>query len=215
MKKIIKLTESELHNIVKESVSKLLKEYYQSNRLKQWAKSHGGVIKNYDPEKPETRFNMQDSLGDVTDDQILYMKEFPSYQEADDAEWNLKHSGQYGKRSDWDMKAYFTIYTANDGTALLVGLDRSTFKTGETWGGTRSKKKADRIWRGKTSDELKNTYQYHPRAEYLGVRTSKDFEDLKKDNNQLKQKMSPEEWDEYMKGVNQDHRDSINRRFPK
>ena len=205
-----------MHNIVKESVSKLLKEYYQSNRLKQWAKSHGGVIKNYDEERPETRFNSQDSLGDVTDDQILYMKEFPSYQEADNESWRLRHEGsRYGQRSEWDTKAFFTIYTANDGTALLVGLDKTSFKTGETWGGTRSKKKADRIWRGKTSDELRNTYQYHPRAEYTGVRTNKDFEGLKRYNNKLKQTKTPEEWEEYIEGVNQDHRDAINRRFPK
>ena len=214
-KTTVKLTEGDLRDIVKESVTRLLKEYYQSSRLKQWAKSHGGVIKKYEPDNKHTRFVQQDSLGDITDDQILYFQEFPSYQEASDEKFRLKNNGQYGKRSDWDMKAFFIIFTANDGTALLVGVDRNTFETTPTWGGERSKKLGDRVWRGKTSDQLKDTYFYHKKADSVGVSNNRDFKNLRDRNNELRQKMSPEEWDEYMKGVNKDRQDYIDRNFPR
>lgn len=38
------------------------------------------------------------------------------------------------------MKCYFTIYRANDGMCLLVGIDRNNIETGVTWGGEVSKK---------------------------------------------------------------------------
>lgn len=46
MKKIIRLTEGDLHRIVNESVNKILKEAFKSPKLDALAKQHGGIRKS-------------------------------------------------------------------------------------------------------------------------------------------------------------------------
>ena len=135
-----------------------INEAFKSNQLRQWFKEHGGVKNRYNDEKHSNLIDkrvMQDGLGDVSDDAILYTEEFNDYNEALNKKWQLKRSNPNTRqKSDWDMKAYFTVYQANDGICLLVGLDRSKIKTGSTWGGELTKKTADRVmnngWNFKT-----------------------------------------------------------------
>ena len=217
MKKTIRLTESDLHRIVENAVSNLLSESFNSSFLRNWAESHGG-IKLYDEYvnskgEVERYKTMQDGLGDISDEDILYHEEFDSEKDAGWKKFYMKQPNGQGKRSDWDMRAHFVIYKANDGTCLLVGIDRKAFPTTPTWGGTVGKKRGDRVWRGKTADELKDTYTYHKKAGSFGVHTNKDFENLKNHNRQIRKKMTPEEWQEYMDMQHKGKKDYLDRYF--
>ena len=61
MKNIIRLTESDLHNIVKESVQRILSEGFASPRLKKAARQHGGVRsvnKKYQLDKNDLSYDL-------------------------------------------------------------------------------------------------------------------------------------------------------------
>ena len=61
MKNIIRLTESDLHNIVKESVQRILSEGFASPRLKKSARQHGGVRsvnKKYQLDKNDLSYDL-------------------------------------------------------------------------------------------------------------------------------------------------------------
>lgn len=204
-----------------------LNEAFNSNQLKQWFKKHGGVKKTFAEEGfPENRVP-QDGLGDVSDDMILYLQEFENLSDASSALRNLKHSDNRHKRSDWDMAAHFVIYRANDGCCLLVGLDRKQIKTRPTWGGDRLEKSGDRYWRNEHNPYYvdsygnwqsdKQVYHYGKKAQSHGVyhnEITNGFQGLKNNNQRLKGKMSPEEFNEYIQGNIRRHKDYVRNHFP-
>lgn len=204
-----------------------INEAFKSNQLRQWFKEHGGVKNRYNDEEHSNLIDkrvMQDGLGDVSDDVILYTEEFNDYNEALNKKWQLKRSNPNTRqRSDWDMKAYFTVYQANDGSCLLVGLDRSKIKTGSTWGGELTKKTADRVmnngWNFKTRSNRyvddSDTYYYRGKARDFGLRTNADFKGKQSDNKRIKSQMSDAEWKEYMDNRIAHMQDYVNRHYPK
>lgn len=195
-----------------------INEAFKSNTLRQWFKEHGGVKKRfeeYDDTVP------QDGLGDINDNDILYTEEFEDFNSAATKKFNLKRPSN-GRRSDWDMKCYFTIYRANDGTCLLVGLDRKTVPTSHTWGGEVTKKYAGRKWRDDKEPHNKNhyvddkgTYYYSRKGKDFGMYTNRNLQDLKRNNQRIKSRMSDEEWNDYMDKRVKSMRDYVNRHYPK
>ena len=148
---------SYLHNIICENINNMLMEAIPSKKLASIVKMHGGVNRAYD----------QDGLGEITDDQILSMQEFPNINAAIAARRQyLQPNGSH--RSDSDMQNFFQIYNLADGTAILVGLDRNKIQTKSTWGGERLATKANRVnaygWNHKNRDtkylDDSNTYYY-------------------------------------------------------
>lgn len=89
MKKIIRLTESDLHNIVKKSVNRILKEGVLGN---DWRQNENDVLNNYEPfedqierYKAEDEFRNQHDWGAQGDEDI----DPTYYDESDDVlGWN-------------------------------------------------------------------------------------------------------------------------------
>lgn len=193
---------------IDESVKRQMNESIKSSTLKQWFNEHGGVKRLYDDEKYGNLIDKrvrQDGLGDVTDGDIIYTEEFGDENDAFEKMWQLKKPSRRGERSDLDMRAMFTVYKANDGSCLLVGLDRNTVETGPTWGGEMTKKTADRIrnngWNFKTRNNRyvddSDTYYYGGRGRYFGLKTNSDYKGKMKDNKRIKSQMSDDEWKDY------------------
>lgn len=175
----------------------------------------------------------QDALGDITDDDIVYMKVFepepneklvqrgqrPVENRAQNHAWDLNHPvGRDGRRHYYNNNAHYTVYKANDGACVVVGLDPQRVPIGVTWGGHESKKRADRYWNnGEKSryEDDSDTYYYNPqgRARNFGMHTSKNYQGLKHDHQNLRQRMSPEDFDEYIKGRVQDQKDFLDRHY--
>ena len=188
---------------------KHLNESFNSNELRNWFKLHGGVMKTFEKDGYPNMNVRQDALSDVNDNDILYLEEFPSYNEAVRKMNKVKKSDSYGRRSDYDMKCYFTIYRANDGMCLLVGIDRNNIETGVTWGGEVSKKGSDRHWRdernlrhkygtNKYTDDS-DTYYYSQKGNDFGLKTNHQFKGIAKDNANIRNRMSDDEWNKYQK----------------
>lgn len=195
---------------VQESRTRWLNESFNSNELRGWFKLHGGVKNRYDePEYNNLKDKrvFQDGLGDVKDEDIVYLEEFPNYNDAYYKKRSLTKSDSYTRqRSDWDMKAHFAIYKANDGSCLLVGLDRNTVPTGITDGGSKvTKKVADRVnsngWNFKTRSNRyvddSDTYYYGKKGNYFGLYKNDNYKGLKSDNERIKNDMSDDEWKAY------------------
>jgi hypothetical protein len=188
----MKIKESELKTMIKESISKILLEAFKSNKLRDFFKNHGGVDTYY----------RQFSLGDISDEQINYYQEMPTHNDAIKLIWDLKRPDSRGIRSDADMKSLFQCYTAKDGTSVVVGIDRKTIKTGSTWGGAEEKKVADRLmsngWNFKTRDNRyvddSDTYYYNSPAKDFGLYNSDNYKGKLSDLE--KQKGHPD-YDEY------------------
>lgn len=192
---------NETHPSIKENKNRI-NEAFKSNSLKQWFNKHGGVKNKYDDEKYSSLIDkrvMQDGLSDVSDDEIVYTEIFDDYNEALNKKFLLK-------KSKWNMDKYFTVYQANDGTCILIGLDKNKVKTGHTWGGELTKKTADRImnngWNFKTRSNRyaddSDTYYYGKNAGHFGIRRNQDFKGKQSDNKRIKSQMSDAEWKEYM-----------------
>ena len=211
----ITLSEGDIKSIINESVkqyeTQVLNEGLKSNTLKTWFKQHGGVKRIYtEPEFSDLKDKRvyQDGLGDVTDDAIVYTEEFGSWKDASKKQWELtRPNPNTRQRSNWDMKAYFTIYKANDGTYLLVGIDRNKMKIGRTWGGEATKKTADRImrngWNMKTRSNRyvddSDTYYYSDKGKYFGINNNHTFQGKMGDNENLRSQMSNDEWNDYQR----------------
>ena len=143
---------SYLHNIICENLDKMLIEAIPSKKLAGVVKAHGGVNRVYD----------QDGLGEVTDDQILLMQEFPNLNAAVAAERRYKKPNG-NRRTEADMRNFFQIYNLADGTAVLVGLDRNKVSTNSTFGGEKLSTKADRVFSHDGNDKYfddSDTYYY-------------------------------------------------------
>lgn len=189
---------------------KPLNEAFNSNELRNWAKAHGGIKKTFADDGYPNSIVKQDALSDVRDEDITYFQEFPSYNEASNKRWELmSEKTPYGLRSKYDMKSYFTIYTANDGSCVLVGIDRNSIETSHTWGGEVSKKGADRYWRDEHSPfpswrtnkytDDRDTYYYSKKGQDFGLRTNQNFQGRMSDNQKIRNMMNDEEWSNYQK----------------
>lgn len=66
MKKIIRLTESDLHRIIKESVDRVLNEAFSSQKLAKMAQEHGGIRKGAYGSYGDEEF----PIANLTDDMI-------------------------------------------------------------------------------------------------------------------------------------------------
>ena len=125
--------EESLHRIVSnainESTNRIICEAIPSKRLQRYFQNHGGVNSSA----------FQDGLGDITDNQINYVQEYPSIKDAKSAMWHMKQNPQ-------NSGLFFVSYTAKDGSGIVVGLDRNKVATTYTWGGEMTKKTGDRLW---------------------------------------------------------------------
>jgi len=270
-KNLVRITESQLHNIIKESVRGVLNtlnEGFKSNELRQWFSQHGGVKRIYtEPEYDglvDKRVS-QPGLGDVKDKDILYTEEFQDIKrpltdeelrrEEINKKWcekqgltyempefkvtkaenqafekmqQLKASDRYTRqRSDWDMKAFFVTYKANDGSCLLVGIDRGDPHNpnyGFTWGGEVDKKTAQRRmangWNHKTRsdrfyDMAKDTYFHQGPMNDFGLWTSDNYKGKMEDNKKKKERMTPEEWKQYVKDQLEHNENYLKNRYGK
>jgi len=101
VKKIIRLTESDLHRIIKRSVSKILREGVLGN---DWRQNEDDALNNYEPfedqidrYEAETEFRNQhsDALG-WNDDEAEGYEEDPDWHRDDVSGWN-------GDISDGDL----------------------------------------------------------------------------------------------------------------
>ena len=100
------------------------------------------------------------------------------------------------------------MYKANDGYCLIVGVNRNNIETGINWGGEHTKKKSDRIWRDDKDGEAmragryiddRDRYYYSRKGQDFGLWTNKNYKGKMKDNQQIKSRMSDEEWKEFQK----------------
>ncbi len=209
-------------NIDLDESRQIINESFKSNELRGWFKLHGGVKKNYSKEGYPNMNVRQDALGDITDKDITYLEEFASQDEAYNRMRSLTRSNN-GIRSQYDMRSYFTIYRANDGMCLLVGIDRNNIDTGVTWGGEVSKKGADRYWRDEHSPfpSWKNnrytddsgTYYYSRKGQDFGLRTNTNFKGKMSDNNNIRNRMSDKEWKDYQNMRIKDMDDYLRRHY--
>lgn len=211
MKKIITIKENELAAIIKESVcNALLNESIKSNILKDFFKTHGGVDTKCRPF----------SLSDIKDEQIGYSQEFDSVNDAIDMMWKLKRP-EHGMRSDFDMNYLFHVFAANDGKAILVGVDRNSIETGIYWSGEHEKRISDRLWQNGYTHGVGNyyaddsdKYYYQSPAKDFGVHHSKDYK-IKKDNDERLLQMQPEDGKEKYKQDRLEHfRNYIKNNYP-
>lgn len=212
-KRTYTLTESKLRNIIQEAVSDmLLMESFNSNELRQWFMDHGGVKKTYADEGYPNQKVKQDGLSDVTDDDILSMREAENINQAILMKEPYKNS---------------TIYQANDGSCLLVYFNDSFDCTHPTWGGNMTQKGANRYWRDeKDRGDGRDVYYYrHKNAPGgnnwgreglmgdFGIYTSKDYQTHKRNNQRIKNRMSPEDWNNYINQEIDDKNDYLKRNF--
>lgn len=212
--KILRITEGELNQIIAEQVNKIITEAFKSNMLRDFFQQHGGTNKDY----------RQFSLGDIDDSQIGYARVFNSANEADEEKNKLTRPDKYTrKRSDYDMKYLFHIFTANDGKAILVGVDRNTIQTGMTWGGEQQKKVADRYWRNQYNHKNRNgkyaddsdTYYYESPAKDFGVHTNQGLQHKNNGIQQQKQRMDKEQYQQWRKQQIQHMKDYLQKYYPK
>ena len=210
--KAIRLTEQQLHNIIKETTNRILTESFKSNTLRRVFRQHGGPKRNY----------RQFSLGDITDEQIGWLREYDSTNDALKDLHQLKKPSQRGQRSHEDMKYHFQVYTANDGSAIVVGVDRSSIETGIHWGGEYQKKVADRLWNNawnfKTRDNRyvddSDTYYYQSPAQDFGLHTSNDFQARANDNERQLQQTPKEDRPRFNKEKVKRLKDYLRRNYP-
>ena len=233
-KKTIKLTESHLRKIIKETVHNVLNtlnEGFKSNELRQWFSQHGGVKRIYTGEEGKNLIDKrvsQPGLGDVKDKDILYIQEFDNENDAYKQMHKLQQPDNYTRqRSNWDMKAFFLVYKANDGKCILVGLDRGNSDNpnyGTTWGGEIDKKTAKRTmangWNHKTRsnrfyDTPKEVYFHQGPMNDFGIWNSDNYKGKLKDNENLKNRMSKEEWEEYVKNKLEDNQKYLQSHYGK
>ena len=102
MKKIIRLTESDLHRIIERSVSKILREGVLGN---DWRQDEDDVLNNYEPfedqidrYEAETEFRNQHDWGAQGEEDID-----PTYydQHSDVLGWNDDEAEGYEEDPDW------------------------------------------------------------------------------------------------------------------
>lgn len=185
-----------IHEALTESINRLIIESFESSKIRDFFKQHGGLNRKF----------RNFSAGDITDEQINFWKEYPSYNEAIYAIHNLKRPDARGRRNDLDMASHLNILAANDGTTAIAGVIRGSVDLGSTWGGEYQKKVADRLnnngWNFKTRDNRyvddSDTYYYGGKdrspAEDFGLHTNRDYNARKGYVEKHKSQMKPGEF---------------------
>lgn len=198
MKKVTVITESDLRHMIRTALKEsledmqrigMLTEAIKSQRLRKWFEKHGGVMKSDSKQKYQSNY---DGLGDVTDSDLSYVFEFPSFEEADNKLNQMRRANNLGELSEPYYKCnLWNIYQASDGYCLLVGLDNDAVKSKPLWYGRATGKKADRYWadeRGERSDN-KPTYYYGDSAKKQGIKTNRNYQTRRKDRVAMFQRM--------------------------
>jgi chloramphenicol 3-O-phosphotransferase len=129
----IRLTESQLHRVIKESVRKILKESFQSQKLARLAQLHGGIDADYSGQWA------RNSISTLTDNKIYDKLIFNDKREA----WKYidEHYQNYGDK--WICALYDCVLVFNDGKAIIVGglqgekqyIQRKQYNQGDKYGG--------------------------------------------------------------------------------
>ena len=120
------------------------------------------------------------------------------------------------------MKYVFEMFTANDGTTLLVGIKRDSVKTGVTWSGEHLKKVSDRLknngWNHKTRDSKyvddSDRYYYQSPANDFGVHNSEDFKSKLNQNNKDLNSYPEGEREAYKQGRIKNMREYLKKHYP-
>ena len=223
----LRLTESQLRQYITEEIKVALRESFNSSKLKDWFNEHGGVMNRYEGDDYDflnDKRVRQDGLGDVSDEDILSIKEFDNIQDARSYCWDKNHPmSNYGRsRLPFDSKALYTIYKAKDGSCLVVGLDKSRVEIGTTWGGDMTKKTADRVmtngWNPKTRNNRyvddSDTYYYHNKGKDFGIHTNREFNGKREDNLRKKEYFNDEEWTKYQEMRKERMKEYLNKYYP-
>ena len=136
----------------------VLNESIASSRISNFLRNHGGLSCD----------SPKDGLGDISDDAIVTCQEVSSAKEAVDIVFRNNRS-----------KDFYIWYLANDGSAIVVAVDKTKFDTGYIYGWSSSKKYADRYWEKERPDG-RETYEYNPFVAYhAGVKNNADFQNKK------------------------------------
>ena len=146
---------------------------------------NGGAKNRYDqPDDPEftDKRVRQDGMGDITDEDIVYLQEYDDVNTAINQARNLN-------RND-GRKVHYTVYKAKNGKGIVVGIDKNKVEIGNTWGGECTKKLADRIrnngWNFKTRSNRyvddSDTYYTAPLgpSKDFGYKTNHDYKNMLK-----------------------------------
>lgn len=223
----VRLTESQLKWYIVEAIKGVLSESFQSDKLRNWFNQHGGVYNRYTGDEWDFMVDKrvrQDGLGDITDGDIVSMKEFGDEKSAREYCYDRNHPKDdynYGRREPFNNKVYYTVYMAKDGSCLAVGIDREKVPMGVTWGADVTKKTADRIWNNGWNHKTRSnryvddsdTYYYGNKGQYFGLHTNQNYYGKKSDNERNRERMSDEQWKEYQEKRKKDIRDKRNSRF--
>lgn len=194
------ISENIINRIIKESIDNLIMESFESSKIRDFFREHGGVNRKY----------RNFSAGDINDEQINFWKVFPTYKDAVMAMHKYKQPNQRGQRTELDMASHLNILAANDGSAAIVGVIRNSSELGQTWGGEYQKKVADRLnrngWNFKTRDNRyvddSDTYYYggdtkRSPANDFGVYTNNDFKNKKNLINKYKEEMPNDSYEKW------------------
>jgi len=204
------LNEEKLNRIIKENLRKIISESFKSDSLRSWFKEHGGVMNRYEGEEYDylkDKRVRQDGLGDVSDEDILSVREFDDYNDACNYCWSLNHpKSKYGNGNlPFDNKALYTVYRAKDGSSVVVGLDKNKVETTTTWGGEMTKKTGDRIWANGWNPKTRSNryvddsdrYYYSRDGQYFGLHNNDNFHGKMRGNRDIKSAMDDDEWNDY------------------
>ena len=227
----MKLNESQLREAIKKTIASILSEGFNSKKLRDYFIQHGGVKRLYTQDElgdaPDKRVT-QDGLGDVTDEQIVYMQEYPDAKAAQNQVWHMQHPKDRRGRLI-PTNTLYTVYKANDGSAIVVGLDKSKVPTDVLWGGEGSKKRIDRVknngWSIKSRSNRYNddsdTYYTNDKspARDFGYNTSKDYKNmlsnLEKEKKSSEEQQGKDNYVEWRRRAIQGMRDYMQRHYPK
>lgn len=171
-----------------------LAEAYKSSKIRDIMNRNGGAKNRYDqPEDPKLADDRvtQDGMGDITDDDIVYVQEYDNVKDAQSQAWELNHPRDNRGDRGRSQNTYYTVYKTKNGKGVVVGIDKKKVETGSTWGGELTKKLADRVmkngWNFKTRSNRyvddSDTYYTNPTspAKDFGYRTNHDFKNMQKD----------------------------------
>ena len=227
----MKLNESQLREAIKKTIESILSEGFNSKKLRDYFIQHGGIKRLYTQDElgdvPDKRVT-QDGLGDVTDEQIVYMEEYPDAKAAQEQAWYMQHPKDRRGRLT-PTNTFYTVYKANDGSAIVVGLDKSKFPTDTLWGGEGSKKRVDRVknngWSFKSRSNRYNddsgTYYTGEKSPVkdFGYKTSKDYKNmlsnLEKEKKSSEEQQGKDNYVEWRRRALQGMRDYMQRHYPK
>ena len=104
-----------------------LSEAYKSSKIRNIMNQNGGAKNRYDqPDDPDLTDKRvrQDGMGDITDEDIVYLQEY------DDVNTAIKQARKLNRNDG--RKAHYTVYIAKNGKGIVVGIDKSKVPMGNT-----------------------------------------------------------------------------------